>query len=88
MVSSQKTMSNFVYTINFVDTPWNKVRYANDVTTKATDGWWECIHPPEVCYKLDIQHVVLHEVWGMTKKDKNKITTTFSRRGSPPPQPQ
>ena len=66
-----------VYAYHFVDTPWIKVGYAKDALTRAADGWWECSHPQECCYKLDIRHVTLLGVWEMTKQDEQKLHAHF-----------
>ena len=66
-----------VYAYHFVDTPWIKVGYAKDEMTRAADGWWECSHPPECCYKLDIRHVTLLGTWEMTKEEEQKLHTHF-----------
>ena len=67
-----------VYAYHFVDTPWIKVGYAHpDVIQRASDGWWDCSHPQECCYKLDIHHVILLGTWEMTKEDEQKLHTHF-----------
>ena len=66
-----------VYVYYFVDTPWLKVGYADDIIQRATDGWWECSHPPECCYKLDIRHAFLLGVWEMTKTEEQSLHHYF-----------
>ena len=62
-----------VYAYYFVDTPWIKVGYADDVIQRATDGWWENSHPPECCYKLDIRHAIILGTWTMTKQEEENL---------------
>ncbi len=65
------------YAYYFVDTPWIKVGYAKDAIRRAADGWWDCSHPQELCFKLDISHAILLGVWNMTKAEEDKLSKHF-----------